>query len=430
MANIPQEKTLDSSLALLRDGYTFIQKRCRQFQSDIFQTRLMGEKVICIHGQEAAKIFYDSERFIRRGAVPKRVQKSLLGEKGVQTLDDEAHRHRKALFMSLMTPQNIQQLMELMADQWRIYMAKWEKRDQLILFEEVEDLLCRAACKWAGVPLKESEVRKRAGDFGRMVNAFGAAGPRHWKGRLARQRGEKWIRRIIEQVRGNQLQVPEGTAAYAMAWHRNLDGQLLDTQMAAVELINILRPIVAIATYVTFAVLAMHTYPVYGQKLKSGEDNYVEMFVQEVRRFYPFAPFLGARVRTEFDWKGHRFQKGTLVLLDVYGILHDARIWERPDAFSPERFRDWEGNPFDLIPQGGGDHNSGHRCAGEWITIEAMKLSLTFLTHHIEYVVPEQDLSFSLSNMPTLPKSGFVISHVRRTGKPVPEVSILQTLFT
>lgn len=269
--------------------------------------------------------------------------------------------------MSLMTPQNIQQLMEIMADQWRIHTAKWEKRDQLVLFEEVEDLLCRVACKWAGVPLKESEVKKRANDFGRMVNAFGAVGLRHWKGRLARKRGEKWMNQIIGQVRSGELQVPEGSAVYAMAWHGNLDGQPLGTYMAAVELMNIIRPIVAIATYITFAALAMHTYPVYGQKLKSGEDNYIELFVHEVRRFYPFAPLLGARVRKEFDWQGHRFRKGTLVFLDVYGHLHDDQLWERPDAFSPERFREWKGNLFDLIPQGGGDYNSGHRCAGEWI---------------------------------------------------------------
>lgn len=83
MANIPHDKNLDSTLAFLRDGYTFIQKRCRRYQSDIFQTRVMGQKVICIHGQEAAKIFYDNERFMRNGAIPKRVQKTLLGENGV-----------------------------------------------------------------------------------------------------------------------------------------------------------------------------------------------------------------------------------------------------------------------------------------------------------------------------------------------------------
>jgi fatty-acid peroxygenase len=32
--------------------------------------------------------------------------------------------------------------------------------------------------------------------------------------------------------------------------------------------------------------------------------------VQEVRRFYPFFPFVSGRVLTEFAWRGHRFARG------------------------------------------------------------------------------------------------------------------------
>ena len=48
-------------------------------------------------------------------------------------------------------------------------------------FDEAKKVLCRAACEWAGVPLKDSEVKERAEDFTDMVDAFGAVGPRHWK---------------------------------------------------------------------------------------------------------------------------------------------------------------------------------------------------------------------------------------------------------
>jgi hypothetical protein len=42
--------------------------------------------------------------------------------------------------------------------------------------------------------------------------------------------------------------------------------------------------------------------------------------VQEVRRFYPFTPAIGAVVADDFEWRGHRFRKGTLALVDVYGM--------------------------------------------------------------------------------------------------------------
>lgn len=411
---IPRDKSLDNTLTLMLEGYQFIPNRCRRFQSDIFQTRLMGQKVICMSGEEAAKTFYDNERFQRKGAVPKRIQKTLFGEKGVQTLDDAAHRHRKHLFMSLMTPDALERLAHLTKEQLQAGINRWESMDHAVLFDEMQEILCRVACRWAGVPLKETEVRQRTDDFGNMVDAFGAVGPRFRRGKIARQRAEKWIREVIEQVRAGKCDSLEGTALHVMAYGSDLDGHSLDTQIAAVELINILRPIVAIATYVTFSALALHEHPECRRKLQANENNYTKMFVQEVRRFYPFGPFLGARVRRGFIWKRLRFNKGTLVLLDIYGTNRDPRLWDKPDMFRPERFNDWEGSLFGLIPQGGGDYSKDHRCAGEWVTIKVMEESLDFLTKRVEYDVPVQDLSYSLVKMPTLPKSGFVLNKVRK----------------
>lgn len=78
MENIPKDPMLDSTLAVLRDGFPFIQKRCQRYQSDIFETRLMLQKTVCIHGEEAAAIFYDPALFKRKGALPKRIQKTNL----------------------------------------------------------------------------------------------------------------------------------------------------------------------------------------------------------------------------------------------------------------------------------------------------------------------------------------------------------------
>lgn len=103
-----------------------------------------------------------------------------------------------------------------------------------------------------------------------------------------------------------------------------------------------------------------------------------------------------------------------LVFLDVYGINHDSRIWDNPNEFWPERFTDYKCGLFDFIPQGGGEPAKGHRCPGEGITIEIIKMFTDFLVNKIKYDVPEQDLSYSLSRIPALLKSGFVISNIRR----------------
>ncbi|CCH54691.1 cypC [Fibrisoma limi BUZ 3] len=413
MRNIPSVGALSSALGLAREGFPFIYNRCRRFQSDLFEISVPFLKVVCISGPEAAQIFYDPERFARRGAIPKRIQRTLFGENGVQTLDDAAHRRRKEMFMSVMTPENSQRLSDLLHDHWRACIKKWEKQDEVVLFDELQALLCRVACAWAGVPLVENESQRRGHQLWQLVDAFGAVGPRHLRGRWARSQTEDWMRSIILAIREGRIQAPEGTSAYTMAFYPDFDGAPMDAQIAAVELLNIVRPIVAISTYIVFAALALHEHPEYRERLQAGDEKERERFTHEVRRYYPFAPFLGAKVRSAFDWRGYHFPKGAMVLMDVYGTNRDPDAWKRPMEFWPDRFKEWDGSAYNFIPQGGGDYYKNHRCAGEWVTIETVKIALDYLTKHMQYDVPPQDLGFKLSRMPTYPRSGFVVRQVR-----------------
>jgi fatty-acid peroxygenase len=60
------------------------------------------------------------------------------------------------------------------------------------------------------------------------------------------------------------------------------------------------------------------------------------------------------------------------------------------------------------------DHHIGHRCAGEWLTVIVMRSFFKYCAENITYKVPEQDLSYDMSRMPTMPKSGFVITEVQK----------------
>lgn len=97
----------------------------------------------------------------------------------------------------------------------------------------------------------------------------------------------------------------------------------------------------AVAQFVVFSALALYQHPECRETLEAGEDEHYEWFVQEVRRFYPFFPFIGGRVMNEFERRRR-------VLLDLYGTNHDSRSWHRPEEFLPERFRHWKGSAFDL----------------------------------------------------------------------------------
>lgn len=412
MFGIPSAKGFDSTLALLRNPYGFISETCRALDTDLFETRILLQETICMTGAAAAEAFYWEDRLIRAGSMPGRIQKTLLGQGGVQGLDGEAHQHRKKMFMSLMGTERIAALQGTSLHMLNKYTPDWKARIEVVLYDEVRKMLTRAVCAWAAVPLDEAEVATRTAQLTALFQDAGALGPKHWGARLARHRLEKWAARLIQQVRDGELQPTQESALHIIARWRDLDGELLTPKVAAVELLNVLRPTVAVSVFIVQAAHALHRHPKWRQKLKDDEGQ-LEPFVQEVRRLYPFFPAVAARVKSAFEWRGYHFPEGCRVLLDLYGTNTDPRSWVAPLEFRPERFRGRAENPYDFIPQGGGDHYMNHRCPGEWIAIRQMKAFCRYLVNEIDYDVPDQDLELDTGELPPLPASRFIMRNVR-----------------
>lgn len=403
----------DSSVALLREGYNFIPTRCRRFGSDLFQTRLMLKRAVCMTGADAARQFYRPDQFTRRGGMPQSTFALIQDNGSVMALDGEAHRWRKAMFLSLVEPAALQRLAIATAAEWRARVRLWPGMAEVVMLEEAQLALCAAVCAWAGLSLTGREVRRRMQEFAAMVDGTGSVGPRNWRGHWMRSGTERWMRNTIRRIRSGEIAAAEGSAAEVVARHRDRAGRLLDVRVAAVELINVLRATVANARYVVFGALALHEHPECREALRDSDDAAMEQFAHEVRRFYPFIPFIGGRVLQPFEWRGHGFAQGDWVLMDLYGTNRDPRAWDAPDAFRPERFRNWDGNPYTFVAQGAGDFAAGHRCPGEWITVAQMKAMLAVLAHEVRYAVPPQNLAVDLRRMPALPESRFIVTQAK-----------------
>lgn len=409
----PTLKTPDSSIDLLREGYTFIPRRCDRLNTDGFKTRLLFRPVTCIHGADAAGVFYSGHRFTRQGAFPTSIVHLLQDEGSVQALDGDAHRHRKAMFLHTLQDEDPMDLRGIFEREWRAAVLRWQRKGRIILHDELDELLTRTSAAWAGVPMSEQDVSLRTRELSAMVDNAGSFGPGNWWARALRNRCEKWAQGVVNRVRAGELQPPEESFLAVVAAHQQPDGQRLSVETAGVELLNVLRPMLAVSRFIVFAALALLRYPDWHDTFAAGNDEDLEGFANEVRRLYPFFPLIGGRARQPFSWGGHDFTEGEWVLLDLYGTNHDARWWENPEAFKPERFRGWSGDPNTLIPQGAGEYATDHRCPGEPITITLMKQAVELLTRATRYKVGVQDFSISMSLMPSLPKDGFIIHDVQ-----------------
>lgn len=413
MPQIPRDSRLDSSLALLADPYGFIGKRCVELGTDLFEARLLLKRTICMTGPKSAELFYDAARFQRAGAAPEPLRATLFGNDGVQTLDGQTHRHRKAMFMSLMTDDSVDALTRRCTEEWRLAALAWERQPSVALYEALHEPLAKAVCAWAGVPLPEADVHRRTRDLVALFDRAAAKGMGHLRARAARRRAEAWAGDLVDAVRDGRLRPPPGTALELVANHRDAANQLLPRHVAAVELLNILRPTVAVSVFIVFVAHALHLHPECRLALLQREPGYVTCFVQEVRRHYPFFPAVVARVKQDFEWRGYPFPAGRRVMLDLYGTNHDPRAWREPLAFEPGRFREREPGRFEFVPQGGAEPHHQHRCPGEAIAVELMKAAAEFLALEIGYDVPPQDLMLDMARLPALPRDGFVVAGVR-----------------
>ncbi|MDQ2585020.1 cytochrome P450 [Saccharothrix yanglingensis] len=402
---------LDETAIVAAQGYTWLPGLRRAAPNGVARTRVLGQRAVGLCGEDATRFFYDEDHVRRQTAIPGPVQSTLFGHDAVHTLDGDAHRRRKSLFLSVLTPHAVADLTRSVADAWDAEVAAWGSGRHEVLFDAASRVLTRGVCRWAGVPLEDREVAPLARDLTSMVDGFATLGPRHWRARRARGRREAWLAGVVEEARAGSVPVPPGSALEQVARHRDEHGEPLEPRLAAVELLNVVRPTVAVCWFVSFAAHALHRWPAHRQPLASGDTGAARASTHEIRRFYPFAPFLGGRAVRDLMWRGEPIPKGALVLLDVYGRNHDPATWDDPYAFRPERFADRPIGAFDLIPQGGGDPATGHRCPGEGATVGLLE-TLVMRLAATDYRVPDQDLAISLRRVPAKVRSGFVVDPV------------------
>lgn len=412
MNTIPRTPEIDSTIALRQDPYFYISKTCQRLKTDVFSTRVMLKPTICMLGKEAAEVFYNSKLMQRKGAAPEPVKATLFGKGGLQGLDGRSHQLRKQMMMSMMGTDSIQQLTETFHHWLKVYRDKWSRHDKIEVYPEMQEILCRSICAWAGIPLAEEEVELRTRDLTLMFDGAGSVSFKHLKSRAARKRSEEWISKIVETLRLSPYTEFNHSPCAMISNFQDIHGNLLEPRVAAVEILNLLRPTVAVSVYIVFVLHALHFYPDSKTKIIAGDRQHLDHFIEEVRRFYPFFPTVIAKVKEDFEWRGFSFNKGTQVILDLFGTNNDPRIWEDPDDFIPDRFAKWDHDSFNFIPQGGGNPWTTHRCPGEGITLALMQKAASFFVLEMNYDVPSQDLELDYTRLPALPRSQFVINNV------------------
>jgi len=101
-------------------------------------------------------------------------------------------------------------------------------------------------------------------------------------------------------------------------------------------------------------------HPEAQERVRAGDEAYLDAVVKEVLRVRPVLSIAARRVAAPFEVAGHVLPAGVHVAPCIYLAHRRPEAWPEPTAFRPERFLEGAPEPGTYLPFGGGVR----RCAG------------------------------------------------------------------
>ncbi|KAF8715922.1 hypothetical protein HU200_026885 [Digitaria exilis] len=117
---------------------------------------------------------------------------------------------------------------------------------------------------------------------------------------------------------------------------------------------------------------------------------YLQAVVKESLRLHPPTPLmLPHKASTNVKIGGYNIPKGANVMVNVWAVARDPKVWSNPLEYRPERFMeesiDIKGSDFRVLPFGAGRRV----CPGAQLGINLVASMIGHLLHHFEWSLPE-----------------------------------------
>jgi len=123
--------------------------------------------------------------------------------------------------------------------------------------------------------------------------------------------------------------------------------------------------------------------------------SYASQIIDETMRMYPPAWLLDRSAVNDDEIGGYTIKKNRDIFVFVYGMHHNAKYWNDPEVFDPERFSAENKKnhvPYSYLPFGGGPR----LCIGNNFALMEMQLILSMFTKRYRFeVIPEHKVEMN-----------------------------------
>jgi cytochrome P450 len=384
---------------------TWLMDRCARALGECFTLTFFpsGMQLVLVSDPEAVKTVFTAPPEVAPSGAANSPVAPVMGPHSVIVLTGPEHMRQRKLLLPPFHGERMREYEQVIIDATRRDMAQWPVGSPMRLHERTRaitlEVILRAvfgveaermdrvrdavgALLVPANPLLIMRIALRRPSLERPGGAFGAA----------LDRLDAVIYEELERRRTREDLAERTDILSLLMQARDEDGEPMTNAELRDELVTLLLAgHETTATSVAWAIERLLRHPDKLARLvaeidgypDSGEE-YMMAVVNETLRVRPVVPIVARILQQELQVGPYTLPAGTRVTPSIYLTNRNARVYEDPQAFRPERFLDRAPETFSWIPFGGGIR----RCIGAAFAQVEMKLILRTVLSELEPTLP------------------------------------------
>jgi cytochrome P450 family 135 len=360
---------------------------CQRRYGDMFTLRIAYEGlwVFLAHPDMVKQVFTGDPRVLHAGEANV-VLLPMLGHHSVLLLDDAAHMSQRKLMLPSFHGERMRGYEQVMADVARAEIERWPLGEahpvrpmmQQITLEVIMRTVFGVEDEDRRRPLRDA--LERALEWGsdpRRMALLASLGPhRVADARMFRRVRDPADELIYEEIRRRRKAsdlAERDDVLSLLLQARHEDGRPMSDEELRDELMTLLvAGHETTASSLAWAVERLVRHPDKLDRLRDGEDDYLDAVCKETLRLRPILALVLRRLTEPMEIGGRMLPAGVNLAPCIYLVHRRADVYPEPLAFRPERFLEQPAGTYTWIPFGGGVR----RCLGASFALFEMKVVL------------------------------------------------------
>ena len=379
----------------------------------IERVQLGPRRFVIVNSPELIQeIFVEGVDQYMKGPVLRVIARPLLGD-GLLTSEGEAHRHRRKLVAPSFAHQRVSRYAAVMTEQTLAAQAQWRDGQRVNMAQE----MMRLTLGIVGRALFDVDLLDQADSLGADITTVQESAdirmklmpiklPYRKEERLALERLNATMFGMIAERRKTGEDHGDLMSMLMMSKDEETGEHLNDQQVRDESMTLFLAGHETTAQAMAWSCYLLSKNPQYFERLRNGGPAFALQVMKESMRLYPPAFLLARTPIRETSIDGFKVTPEDLVIIAPWLLHRDARFFEDPLRFDPDRFlpeREAKLPRFAYMPFGGGRRI----CIGNQFALMEGQIILHTVGQHIRSMDLLTDKPIPLEPYITLrPKGG------------------------